>query len=364
MNHSLSAEDRLPKEVNIRMTLGHTLRYGISPDQAAGSYDVTYNFDGEKYIVEDMFELVDGLGIGYNNTTDILGAAKYLNAFGSMPGYFFASTKHGNACGASYDTRSKKRAITGAETSDGFAPYGGIMVANFRIGAGIAEHIARRKTRSRRDYRDILISSEGFTDRAIQILQSVQKRKMQLVHFKKYDQIPFDVDPRRGLVQEATSYSYDLERSKLEFVTKTEPTRKELNSMLILERMVRPVQSNAVLVGYREGTNVRTFGVGGPMSKRVDAAEHAVDVMSAPEFTTDCQLSNFDHRRKHPLDGDGPVQSASDGPYPYIDSVERQHEAGVTQFMQPGGSVGDNSCIKYCNIHGLVMVLTRKRCFA
>jgi len=54
---------------------------------------------------------------------------------------------------------------------------------------------------------------------------------------------------------------------------------------------------------------------------------------------------------------------ASDAFFPFNDCVQLGHEAGVTAFIQPGGSIRDNDSIDYCKQHGLAMVITGLRHF-
>jgi phosphoribosylaminoimidazolecarboxamide formyltransferase/IMP cyclohydrolase len=54
---------------------------------------------------------------------------------------------------------------------------------------------------------------------------------------------------------------------------------------------------------------------------------------------------------------------ASDAFFPFNDCVQIAHEAGITSFIQPGGSIRDNDSIEYCKQHNLAMVITRLRHF-
>jgi phosphoribosylaminoimidazolecarboxamide formyltransferase/IMP cyclohydrolase len=54
---------------------------------------------------------------------------------------------------------------------------------------------------------------------------------------------------------------------------------------------------------------------------------------------------------------------ASDAFFPFNDSVSMAHAAGVTAFIQPGGSIRDKDSIDYCVENGLVMVITGMRHF-
>jgi phosphoribosylaminoimidazolecarboxamide formyltransferase / IMP cyclohydrolase len=54
---------------------------------------------------------------------------------------------------------------------------------------------------------------------------------------------------------------------------------------------------------------------------------------------------------------------ASDAFFPFNDCVQLGHEAGITSFIQPGGSIRDADSIEYCKINNLAMVITGMRHF-
>ena len=54
---------------------------------------------------------------------------------------------------------------------------------------------------------------------------------------------------------------------------------------------------------------------------------------------------------------------ASDAFFPFNDCVRMGHEAGITAFIQPGGSIRDQDSIDYCKQNGLAMVITGLRHF-
>ena len=53
----------------------------------------------------------------------------------------------------------------------------------------------------------------------------------------------------------------------------------------------------------------------------------------------------------------------SDAYFPFPDAVELAIDAGVTAFMQPGGSKRDDLSVKVCNDRGAAMVFSRRRHF-
>jgi phosphoribosylaminoimidazolecarboxamide formyltransferase/IMP cyclohydrolase len=54
---------------------------------------------------------------------------------------------------------------------------------------------------------------------------------------------------------------------------------------------------------------------------------------------------------------------ASDAFFPFDDCVRLGQEAGITAFIQPGGSIRDKDSIQYCKENNLVMVMTGMRHF-
>ena len=62
------------------------------------------------------------------------------------------------------------------------------------------------------------------------------------------------------------------------------------------------------------------------------------------------------------MDLDGAVM-ASDAFFPFKDSVEIAHNAGIKAVIQPGGSIRDQESIDFCNKVGMRMVFTGIRNF-
>jgi phosphoribosylaminoimidazolecarboxamide formyltransferase/IMP cyclohydrolase len=54
---------------------------------------------------------------------------------------------------------------------------------------------------------------------------------------------------------------------------------------------------------------------------------------------------------------------ASDGFFPFDDSVKTAAKAGISAIIQPGGSVKDQDSIRAADELGLVLVITGKRHF-
>jgi phosphoribosylaminoimidazolecarboxamide formyltransferase/IMP cyclohydrolase len=91
--------------------------------------------------------------------------------------------------------------------------------------------------------------------------------------------------------------------------------------------------------------NKQLIGKGCGQTSRIDALRQAIE--KAKQF-------NFD------LSG---AVLASDAFFPFNDCVKMGHEAGITTFIQPGGSIRDKDSIEYCVENKLAMVITGLRHF-
>ena len=54
---------------------------------------------------------------------------------------------------------------------------------------------------------------------------------------------------------------------------------------------------------------------------------------------------------------------ASDGFFPFADTVELANKYGIKAIVQPGGSLRDKESIEVCDAKGISMVFTQKRHF-
>ena len=124
-------------------------------------------------------------------------------------------------------------------------------------------------------------------------------------------------------------------------VTKRVPLPSEINDLVIANIIVKHSKSNAIVI-VKNG-QLCASGIG--QTSRVDALKQAIE--KALSF-------GFD------LSG---AVLASDAFFPFADSVEIAHRAGITAIVQPGGSVRDQDSIDYCSANGIAMVFTGIRHF-
>ena len=138
------------------------------------------------------------------------------------------------------------------------------------------------------------------------------------------------------LLQERDSHHLNLDEVKV--VTKKAPTEDELQELAFAWNIVKHVKSNAIVVTKDK----QTLGVGAGQMNRVGSVKIALE--EAGEKSVGAVL-------------------ASDAFFPFSDSIETAHKAGITAIIQPGGSVRDEEVIEACDKYGIAMIFTGIRHF-
>ena len=128
---------------------------------------------------------------------------------------------------------------------------------------------------------------------------------------------------------------------KWEEVGGRESTKEEKEDLIFSNIVCKHLKSNAIALVK----NRQLIGKGCGQTSRIDALRHAVE--KAKQF-------NFN------LNG---AVMASDAFFPFNDCVQLGFEAGITAFIQPGGSIRDKDSIEYCKQNNLAMVMTGERHF-
>ena len=129
--------------------------------------------------------------------------------------------------------------------------------------------------------------------------------------------------------------------SQMKPVTKRIPTASEIDDLVFANIIVKHSKSNAIVIA--KNRQLCASGIG--QTSRVDALKQAIE--KAKSFGFDLKGSVL----------------ASDAFFPFADSVEIAHKAGITAIVQPGGSVRDQDSIDYCSQNGVAMVFTGIRHF-
>ncbi len=294
-----------------------TLRYGENPHQEGFFYG---NLD-------QIFDKISGKEISYNNLLDIDAAVSLMSEFSEPT---FAVLKHNNACGLA-TRKTIHEAWDDALAGDPLSAFGGVLIANREIDQDTASEINKI-------FFEVIIAP-SYHEKALEILMQKKNRIILIFKGLQLSARQFRTLLNGVIVQERDSKAEV--RKDLKVVTKREPTEDEINDLLFANKIVKHTKSNAIVLV--KGSQLVGGGTG--QTSRVDALKQAIE--KARNF-------KFDLR--------GAVM-ASDAFFPFSDSVEIAHKAGITAVIQPGGSIRDNDSIEYCNANKMAMVFTGIRHF-
>ena len=293
------------------------LRYGENPHQEGSFY-------GD---LDKIFEQLHGKEISYNNLLDIDAAVSLIAEFEETT---VAILKHNNACGLA--SRPKlSEAWELALAGDPVSAFGGILISNAVVDAEAA-------TEMDKIFFEVIIAP-GYSDEALEVLKQ-KKNRIILIQKENIKDGKLSRTLLNGvLVQDRDNKTESA--SDLESVTNTSPSKAEIEDLIFANKIVKHSKSNAIVLA--KDKQLIASGVG--QTSRVDALKHAIEKAGSFGFK---------------LQG---AVMASDAFFPFADSVEIAHKAGITSVIQPGGSIRDKETIDFCNQNKLSMVFTGNRHF-
>jgi len=299
------------------INVSYPLRYGENPHQKGIFY-------GD---IDLIFTKLHGKEISYNNLLDLDAALNLIDEF-RLPTY--AIIKHNNACGVA-SRGNPVDAWVDALACDPASAYGGVIVTNTIIDSEVAREIDKI-------FFEIIIAPD-FLDSAVEILQ--QKKNRIILIRKKAEKTD---RAYRSLLNGVLWQQRDTSTESIKqmrTVTIRTPQPAEFDDLVFANIIVKHSKSNAIVIVKNK--QLCASGIG--QTSRVDALKQAIE--KAKTFGFDIHGSVL----------------ASDAFFPFSDSVEIAHKAGITAIVQPGGSVRDQESIDYCSSNGVAMVFTGIRHF-
>ncbi len=307
-----------------------TLRYGENPHQKAFWY-------GLSNIGWNSAEQLQGKDLSYNNLLDLESALSTVLEFGytekeELTTDMFASVilKHNNPCGASLSSSASKAFLNALEC-DSVSAFGGIVAFNSNVDSKTAIHL-----------KDIFLEcvvAPSFDEEALEILKV--KKNLRILKFSK-DKLPKkNQNSTKSIMGGLLVQDNDDSEEKTEnwiSVTNKNPSHQINLDLNFAWKICKHVKSNAIVIAKDQ----KTIGIGAGQMNRVGAAKIALK--AAGNLSFDAVL-------------------ASDGFFPFADTVELANEYGIKAIIQPGGSLRDQESIDMCNSKGISMVFTQKRHF-
>ena len=307
-----------------------TLRYGENPHQKAFWY-------GLSNIGWNAAEQLQGKELSYNNLLDLEAALSTVLEFGYEDKADFEKNsiasvilKHNNPCGAAMSNSSSK-AFLDALDCDPVSAFGGIVAFNANVDRETANNL-----------KDIFLEcvvAPSFDEDALEILK--YKKNLRILKLSKQMLPQKNQSSTKsimgGLLIQDSDDNYDKKDNWIS-VTKTNPNNQLALDLNFAWQICKHVKSNAIVIAK----NQKTIGIGAGQMNRVGAAKIALN--AAKEKSSGAVL-------------------ASDGFFPFADTVELANQYGIKSIIQPGGSLRDQESIDMCNSKGISMLFTQKRHF-
>ena len=330
------ASDPFPPSLTISLDKVETLRYGENPHQPAARYRRAGSAAGSGPFATAAPPL-QGKPLSYNNVLDASAAAAIGRA---LRGPACVIVKHTNSCGAA-ERSTLLEAWQAALAGDPISAFGGVVALTRDVDGPTAEGLAGI-------FLEVVVAP-GFDGDAVRILGAKPNLRLVVDPGLAEDGARPAADPlgavrtAGGAVLVGAPDSTPDDPTTWQVATTRRPTADERRDLDLAWRLVRGVTSNAIVL-VRDG---RLIGLGSGQTSRVDATRQAVEKARA--------IAGAEGLRG--------AACSSDAFYPFPDAVEACLQAGVTAFVQPGGSMRDAEVVAVAEAAGATMLITGVRHF-
>jgi len=330
------AADPYPASLTIALEKVDALRYGENPHQTAARYrrPGSTAHDGPFATGEPPLQ---GKALSYNNVLDASAAAALGRA---LRGPACVIVKHTNPCGAA-ERATLADAWGAAFAGDPVSAYGGVVAVTRPVDRATAEAMSGI-------FLEVIVAPAFGAD-ALEILARKPNLRLVLDPDLALDVAAGPPDPlgsirsSGGAVLVTAADTLPDDPTAWTVVSRRPPTDAERRDLDLAWRLVRGVVSNAIVL-VRDG---RLIGMGSGQTSRVNAAKGAVDQART-------------HAGDDALRG---AACASDAFFPFTDALEVCLAAGVTAFVQPGGSIRDAELTAAADAADATMLVTGIRHF-
>ena len=312
------------------LPLRQRLRYGENPHQQAGWYSASKSGWGGAIQLQ-------GKELSTNNLLDLEAALATVREFGYGTSEIDSASraaavvvKHTNPCGVAIGDGTAA-ALSRALDADRVSAFGGIVALNRCVDATAARELTSL-------FLECVVAPQ-FAPEAREILAA--KANLRLLELSPESIEAAGHDHVRSILGGVLVQDLDdqpVTPDEWTVATDRVPTTRERDDLRFAWQLVRHVRSNAIVVA-KEG---QSLGIGAGQMNRVGSAQIALQ--AAGDRSQGAVL-------------------ASDGFFPFDDTVRLAAEHGITAVIHPGGSKRDADSIKACNEHGLSMLLTGRRHF-
>ena len=294
------------------------LRYGENPNQNA------YIDENNKLSIFDS--QISGKKISYNNIIDLDSGLRCLSEFKDPTSIIM---KHTNPCGVASDKNIYK-AFHKSYESDTKSSFGGIIFLNRKVETKLSKKIIE-------NFFEMVVAPD-FDNKALEVLKT--KKNLILLKIPKLKKEKVICKPTLFGDLYQTNDLTIINKNFIKLASKKKSSPKLIDDLLFALKVAKHLKSNAVVLAK----NKQTLGLGHGQTNRVDALQSAI--------------KNRNIYFKNKL-----FVCASDGFFPFTDSIGLLNRYGCKAIAQPNGSINDNKIINYAKKNKISLYFIKNRLF-
>lgn len=302
------------KSLHLQKTID--LSYGENPHQSA--------YFCNRLDERPNINLLQGRPLSYNNLLDLDAGIRLVSEFDTPVATII---KHTNPCGVALG-QSAKQAVEFAFYADEKSAFGGIVVLNQIVDKETACFL--------KSHFFEVIAAIDYTSEAREVLAEKSKCRV-LTFINNPPKIEIQSALNGFLIQTPDFNPFEVEKAPVPTLKK--PEKALYSNLKFAFQVVRHMKSNAIVI-VKNGVTL-SMGIG--QTNRVDAVKHAL--LRAKDY----DLQN--------------AVLASDGFFPFEDSIELIAQSPIKTIIQPGGSRRDQMVVEACDKHEISMMMTNIRGF-
>ena len=294
------------------------LRYGENPNQKS------YLISNKKYSIFSY--QLSGKQISYNNLIDLDSGLRCLKEFLEPTSIIL---KHTNPCGIA-SAKNIEIAFDRSYESDPKSAFGGIILLNRKVTSRLAKKIYK-------NFFEMIVALDFDLD-ALKILEKKKNLILLKIPNIKKPTLEYRSTLFGDLYQ--TTDLNPINRKFLNLVSKKKGSTKSINDLIFSLKVAKHLKSNAVVLSR----NKQTLGLGHGHTNRVDALHYAIKNMNK-------------YFKK------GAFVCASDGFFPFADSINLLNKNGCNTVAQPKGSINDKVIISFSIQNKISLYFIKNRLF-
>ncbi len=294
------------------------LRYGENPNQKA--FLISNN---DKSIFQFQ---ISGKKISYNNIIDVESGLRCLSEFREPTSIII---KHTNPCGVA-SSKKIQDAFLKSYQSDSKSAFGGIIFLNRKVDLRLANKIFK-------NFFEMVVATD-FENKAIKKLKT--KKNLILL---KIPNVKKQIKSYKSTIFGELHQTNDLtsiNRNFLKLSSRKKASIKQIDDLLFSLKVVKHLKSNAVVLVK----NKQTVGLGHGQTNRIDALNSAI-------------------KNKYIYFKNKSFVCASDGFFPFTDSIDLLNKNGCNIIAQPNGSINDRNIINFANKNNISLYFIKNRLF-